>query len=50
MKTNFLRELVTVLWDTIIHGDLRGHLAAWRSVHIGQITPETRVNEVCHGL
>lgn len=45
MKEQF-RELVTVLLDTLIHGDLRGHLAAWWTVYTGTITPETRVG-VC---
>jgi hypothetical protein len=40
---NIWFELVTILCDTLVNGDLRGHLAAWWNVYTYRITPETRV-------
>jgi len=39
---NAVTELLTVLCDALLHGDMRGHLAAWWSVVSGQVTPTTR--------
>jgi len=38
---NALRELLTMLLDSVKHGDLTGHLRAWRLVAMGKITPDT---------
>jgi len=38
---NALRELLTMLLDSVKHGDLTGHLRAWRLVATGRITPDT---------
>jgi hypothetical protein len=38
-----IRELLAVLWDAVLHGDLRGHLRAWRQVAGGEVGPDTRV-------
>lgn len=41
-----LKELWNVLWDAVLHGDLRGHLRAWWRVYIGEVTPDTSAGEV----
>ncbi len=38
---NALRELLTMLLDSVKHGDLTGHLRAWRLVVTGKITLDT---------
>ncbi len=38
---NALRELLTMLLDSVKHGDLTGHLRAWRLVATGKITLDT---------
>ena len=38
---NAFRELLTMLLDSVKHGDLTGHLRAWRLVAAGKITPDT---------
>jgi len=37
-----IRELIATLWDTMQHGDLRGHLRHWWWVYVGQVTPDTQ--------
>jgi hypothetical protein len=37
-----LRELWEVILDSLITGDLLGHLRAWYDVQTGHITPQTR--------
>ena len=34
-----LLELLAVLWDTVRYGDLRGHLVAWRTTVLDNMTP-----------
>jgi len=41
-----LKELIATLWDTVLCGDLRGHLQAWWSVISGRVTPESSAAEV----
>ena len=38
---NVFRELLTMLLDSVKHGDLTGHLRHWRLVLAGRITPDT---------
>ena len=38
---NALRELLTMLLDSVKHGDFTGHLRNWRLVATGKITPDT---------
>jgi len=38
---NILKELLTMLLDSVKHGDLTGHLRAWRLVATGRITLDT---------
>ena len=38
-------ELAAALLDALRYGDLGGHLAAWRNVQSGAVTPATRAGD-----
>jgi hypothetical protein len=38
-----IRELLATLWDTVMYGDLRGHLRSFLQVVSGCVTSETAV-------
>ena len=36
-----LKELIATLWDTILYGDLRGHLRVLLYVILGEVRPNS---------